>query len=1680
MSNLFQRQLSQGDQVNLQSPLALASLNIQQTLQKPHISGFSPSHRMLNQNQFNQAQINQLTSLTNASSESSLADSTSAQQTNGIQGLSPYINNQYAAFQNYGQQANKENSSPIFLREQPFSVNSSKNENKFINNDFINPTKLFTQEFINQNKLNQQPSTKIPLQVQQFSPNLQTPLQPQQNYKNDPQFARNEYFNSLKAPPILQYQQQQQQQQPQQYNPFSKEHSKQNMHDSSFNQSQLDQSNLNYDSYHNYSCIPSSSSIPYSQPALSNNNSNIYQNQAEKQTSLSNINFKIEQNERPLSLLLENAIQKAINQSEKVISNPVEPVAQQINYYSQRNIYQQQQISNPNILVEDFSNQTLPLAQNYYSVNDNLTPRNASNIDNYQSLKHSNNSNSISSRNNNNQNQNNSQFIEIQENKPSPSPINKRQQQNLNNSTYSTSNSANRPSQRDQQPRLTLVERQTLNTSHSPSKSHINCKYPHNTEESNRQQSSSKKKMQNYSQVPKNQIMQQPSLMRSKSNNSLVAQHPYLKKQTRNNGSPSDKSYQANQSYQTTHAQAKKLDKNDPQKFTYKKEAQNRSQHQAKLNNSSIQNRRETSPNNTKQQTPNKQQQPKQALRQKTPNQSQLNQNQSNQFIFHQQNISQLNPSPDMLEQQYSYQQTSNLHATPRSQSQTSLLQSQNNNSTYINNCTPQMVLNQNPYLAQSPISNFKQAATPKTPLSTNFCQALQQIKSSNLPSDYLQMEQIITNYDVQRFLQRHFLVGDKLICENWNSIPIIYFIKLLITEFPEVLEDHQIGENLLTELKEKIAFLVQDEQNNEFVNLFKLQTYTKTTGLLGLILKALKDLSSEENSRLYTGNFQSLMRTNSDIQLVQLQNQQENASIYSHQAHNSVCSQNQAFLENFQTVFQKSLQSNGIQHYIQSKDVQNIMNLIQEFVEGLYRDMENEIYSKFNVEMRRMMVKFKETEQMLRVVSDKVTDNYGLFSQEASQVKKIKQLQGEKAELNEQVNSKDLEIKQLQLLVDSLKTENAKLLCENDKLHEKCEKYLDFGMKNMQTLYENNLQDQYQQLVQQQKVFFEQQIKQLEDYKIRQSIQKNAKNNEQTKDQQNNLKQTPRIHTDTSDNESCNLSYALMTLEDQAVPQGGFQSSSKVPQSAIKALNEFQVHQNQNAFKKNKTEGQVLEPIMMDNAQFLDTSDKISLLKVLDVFISQSQIKDFSEKIRRQNLSYGQGISGFGGNSNFGSFVINAATITGKYGFGRDNQQLSSLSLDQAVEKLQSMIDILPLIREVRLFNYDQIYNFLKYFYSLQMYIYQLSDYSEQQTTPDDTTSRNVHITSIPMNKCWKKILSESNNKEFFCSFVEGNNNTQQTSPNTNNNLSTPIRSQRQNLQKTASSSNLTPTSKPDIFELQKICHDQKQSQIQQQNKSRIDLQTSFTNNNTQYNESRFHPKNLIINNQGIIDILTYVLTQHLHKIASYERQYQSADCKSKYFILKMLIYLNILIISNNKNDILTILNKFFQEIQSQIQVQSVSDFIRENNVLSVIFVSLRNINFANTQIVSQALEFLISFKQASSNYMSFIRQLSQDQNMVILLQLLECQFDSRNILMALNIIKNVSYSINFKDNIQSRIKQVLDQIQLRQNETKDKEIEDLIKVIKSNINCGANIRTISLSPQQINGNSGIMTKNN
>lgn len=41
---------------------------------------------------------------------------------------------------------------------------------------------------------------------------------------------------------------------------------------------------------------------------------------------------------------------------------------------------------------------------------------------------------------------------------------------------------------------------------------------------------------------------------------------------------------------------------------------------------------------------------------------------------------------------------------------------------------------------------------------------------------------------------------------------------------------------------------------------------------------------------------------------------------------------------------------------------------------------MESEIYNKFNVEMRRMVVKYREAERIMRKVNEKITAHADLF----------------------------------------------------------------------------------------------------------------------------------------------------------------------------------------------------------------------------------------------------------------------------------------------------------------------------------------------------------------------------------------------------------------------------------------------------------------------------------------------------------------------------------------------------------------------------------------------------------------------------------------------------------------------------------------------------------------------------
>ena len=43
-----------------------------------------------------------------------------------------------------------------------------------------------------------------------------------------------------------------------------------------------------------------------------------------------------------------------------------------------------------------------------------------------------------------------------------------------------------------------------------------------------------------------------------------------------------------------------------------------------------------------------------------------------------------------------------------------------------------------------------------------------------------------------------------------------------------------------------------------------------------------------------------------------------------------------------------------------ENDNISGIKNVVQEFMETMYQCMESEIYNKFNIEMRRMVVKYR------------------------------------------------------------------------------------------------------------------------------------------------------------------------------------------------------------------------------------------------------------------------------------------------------------------------------------------------------------------------------------------------------------------------------------------------------------------------------------------------------------------------------------------------------------------------------------------------------------------------------------------------------------------------------------------------------------------------------------------------
>lgn len=59
--------------------------------------------------------------------------------------------------------------------------------------------------------------------------------------------------------------------------------------------------------------------------------------------------------------------------------------------------------------------------------------------------------------------------------------------------------------------------------------------------------------------------------------------------------------------------------------------------------------------------------------------------------------------------------------------------------------------------------------------------------------------------------------------------------------------------------------------------------------------------------------------------------------------------------------------------------------------MELMYQEMEKELYSKFNAQMKRMVLKYRDAERMLKKVQEKLTMHADYFEAEQKWQRKLK-----------------------------------------------------------------------------------------------------------------------------------------------------------------------------------------------------------------------------------------------------------------------------------------------------------------------------------------------------------------------------------------------------------------------------------------------------------------------------------------------------------------------------------------------------------------------------------------------------------------------------------------------------------------------------------------------------------------
>lgn len=107
-----------------------------------------------------------------------------------------------------------------------------------------------------------------------------------------------------------------------------------------------------------------------------------------------------------------------------------------------------------------------------------------------------------------------------------------------------------------------------------------------------------------------------------------------------------------------------------------------------------------------------------------------------------------------------------------------------------------------------------------------------------------------LTDRDTAKFLLDNF--GALVACQmipSWQKVPIARFLEQLIHAHADLLEADNMDVLLIQKIRLKLSERLASDSNGEWLCLDKLELWTKGSGLMGLILRVIQELTEEEQA---------------------------------------------------------------------------------------------------------------------------------------------------------------------------------------------------------------------------------------------------------------------------------------------------------------------------------------------------------------------------------------------------------------------------------------------------------------------------------------------------------------------------------------------------------------------------------------------------------------------------------------------------------------------------------------------------------------------------------------------------------------------------------------------------------------------------------------------------------------